>query len=151
MTAAPVDAVAATLRDFVARAGALRAVALLDRGRDAAPLVVDCGADGAAEVDDAGKVRRLPPAADATPLSAPHVRPLPPMDVDAGSGEVTGTIGGLQHLATAVGELAAALGGRSVATVQFATTDPDTPLAVSARAGEAPVVALGDRTFTLPD
>ena len=132
MTAAPVDAVAATLRDFVARAGALRAVALLDRGRDAAPLVVDCGADGAAEVDDAGEVRRLPPAADAAPLAAPHVRPLPPMEVDPG-------------------ELAAALGGRSVATVQFATTDPDTPLAVSARAGEAPVVALGDRTFTLPD
>ena len=150
MTAAPVDAVAATLRDFVARAGALRAVALLDRGRDSDPLVVECGADGAVEVDEAGKVRRLPPAADAAPLAAPHVHRLPPMDVDAGSGEVTGTIGGLQHLATAVGELAAALGGRSVATVQFATTDPDTPLAVSARADEAPVVALGDRTFALP-
>ena len=151
MTAAPVDAVAATLRDFVARAGALRAVALLDRGRDSDPLVVECAADGAVEADEAGKVRRLPPAADAAPLAVPHVHRLPPMDVDAGSGEVTGTIGGLQHLATAVGELAGALGGRSVATVQFATTDPDTPLAVSARAGEAPVVALGDRTFTLPD
>ena len=151
MTGASIEAVAATLRDFVDRAGALRAVALLDRGPDAAPVLVDCAADGAVEVEAAGEVRAVSPAADVAPLVAPHVRPLPPMDVDAGSGEVTGTIGGLQHLATAVGELAAALGGRSVATVQFATTDPDTPLAVSARAGEAPVVALGDRTFTLPD
>jgi hypothetical protein len=72
------------------------------------------------------------------------------MDVDPDGGEVTGTIGGLQHLADAVGELAALLGGRSVAIVQFQTSDPDAPLAVSARAGEPPVFALGDETFALP-
>ena len=34
--------------------------------------------------------------------------------------------------------------------VQFQTSDPNAPLAVSARAGEPPVFALGDETFALP-
>jgi hypothetical protein len=150
MSAPPLDAVGATLRDFVSRAGAIRAVALLDRGDAGTPVVVDCDAAGAVEVEEAGEVRALPAASGAPPLVVPHVHPLPAMDVDPASGEVTGTIGGLQHLAGAVGELAAALGGRSVATVQFETSDPDTPLAVSARAGEPPLFALGDQTFALP-
>src|ERR1700716_2160581 len=104
MSAPPLDAVAATLRDFVARAGALRAVALLDRGAGAAPIVIDC--------DDAGAVE------------------------GEGGGEARGAA-----------ELAGARGGRSVATVQFQTSDPDAPLAVSARPGEPPVFALGDETF----
>jgi hypothetical protein len=150
MSAPPLDAVGVTLRDFVSRAGAIRAVALLDRGDAGAPVVVDCDAAGAVEVEEAGEVRALPAASDAAPLVVPHVHPLPAMDVDPASGQVTGTIGGLQHLAGAVGELAAALGGRSVATVQFQTSDPDAPLAVSARPGEPPVFALGDETFALP-
>ena len=149
MSAPPLDAVAATLRDFVARAGAMRAVALLDRGEGAAPVVVDCDGAGGVEVEEGGEVRQLA-AVPAAPLALVHVHALPAMDVDPDGGEVTGTIGGLQHLAGAVGELAAALGGRSVATVQFATSDPDAPLAVSARAGEPPVFALGDETFALP-
>ncbi len=150
MSAPPLEAVAATLRDFVARSGALRAVALLDRGQDAVPVVVDCDPAGAVEVEEADGVRDLPAVAGAAPLASVHVHPLPAMDVDPAEGKVTGTIGGLAHLAGAVGELAAALGGRSVATVQFETSDPDTPLAVSARAGEPPVFALGDETFALP-
>ena len=50
----------------------------------------------------------------------------------------------------AVGGLAAALGGRSVATVQFETTAADLPLGVSARRGEPAVLALGDEPFALP-
>jgi hypothetical protein len=150
MSAPSVDAVGATLRDFVSRAGAIRAVALLDRGEAGAPVVVDCDAAGGVEVEELGEVRVLPAAPGATPLVVPHVHPLPAMDVDPASGEVTGTIGGLQHLADAVGQLATALGGRSVATVQFETSDPGAPLAVSARAGEPPVFALGDETFALP-
>lgn len=150
MSAPPLDAVAATLRDFVARAGAMRAVALLDRGEAAAPVVVDCDGAGGVEVEEGGEVRELTAASGAAPLARVHVHALPAMDVDPDGGEVTGTIGGLQHLAGAVGELAAALGGRSVATVQFATSDADAPLAVSARAGEPPVFALGDETFALP-
>ena len=90
MSPPSLEAVAATLRDFVARAEALRAVALLDRGADAAPAVVDCGADGAVDVEVAGEAHEL----------------------RAGS--------------------------------------EDRPLAVSARAGEPPVIALGERAFTLP-
>ncbi|MDX6672769.1 MAG: hypothetical protein QOH11_187 [Solirubrobacteraceae bacterium] len=150
MSAPPLDAVAATLRDFVGRAGAMRAVALLDRGEGAAPVVVDCDGAGGVEVEEGGEVRELAAVSGAVPLALVHVHALPAMDVDPDGGEVTGTIGGLQHLADAVGELAALLGGRSVATVQFQTSDPDAPLAVSARAGEPPVFALGDETFALP-
>ncbi|HEV7460668.1 MAG TPA: hypothetical protein VGN78_09035 [Solirubrobacteraceae bacterium] len=150
MSAPPLDAVAATLRDFVARAGALRAVALLDRGAGAAPIVIDCDDAGAVEVEENGEARGVTVASDSAPLALVHVHALPAMDVDPASGDVTGTIGGLQHLAGAVGELAAALGGRSVATVQFQTSNPDAPLAVSARPGEPPVFALGDETFGLP-
>jgi hypothetical protein len=150
VSAPPLEQVAATLRDFVARAGAVRGVALLDRGAEA-PVVVDCDASGALEVEEAGEVRELWVGPDAATLAQPHVHALPAMEVDPASGEVVGTIGGLQHLATAVGELAAALGGRTVATVQFATSDPEAPLAVSARTGEPPVFALGEETFALPD
>jgi hypothetical protein len=150
MSAPPLDAVAATLRDFVARAGAMRAVALLDRGAGAAPVVVDCDGAGGVEVEEGGEVRELAAVSEVAPLALVHVHALPAMDVDPDGGEVTGTIGGLQHLAGAVAELAAVFGGRSVATVQFETSDPEAPLAVSARAGEPPVFALGDETFALP-
>src|SRR3954467_12987451 len=53
MSAPPLDAVGLTLREFVARSGALRAVALLDRGEGAAPVVVDCDGSGAIEVEGA--------------------------------------------------------------------------------------------------
>lgn len=150
MSAPPLDAVGVTLREFVARAGALRAVALLDRGEGAAPVVVDCDAAGAVEIEESGEVRELAAVSGAAALALVHVHALPAMEVDPASGQVTGTIGGLQHLAGAVGELAAALGGRSVATVQFQTSNPDAPLAVSARPGESPVFALGNETFALP-
>jgi hypothetical protein len=149
MDSSSLDGVAETLRAFVARAQALRAVALLDRGPDAEPAIVDCDGRGAVEVEERGETRELDPAPDTSPLAVPHVHPLPPMDVDPEAGQVTGTVGGLQHLAEAVGELAEALGGRSVVTAQFQSTDPDVPLAVSARRGEPPVIALGGRTFTL--
>src|SRR6266516_1453959 len=99
MSAPPLDSVAVTLRDFVARAGAVRGVALLDRGEAGTPVVVDCDADGAVEVEEAGEVRALAVPPGAVSLGVPHVHPLPAMDVDPASGEVTGTIGGLQHLA----------------------------------------------------
>jgi hypothetical protein len=142
------EVVAATLGAFVARSGALRAVALIDRGEDSPPAVVDCDGSGTCEVEEAGAVRVLPAIGDALPL--PEVRSLPPMDVDPARGQVVGTIGGLQHLTEAVAGLAAALGGRTVATVEFQTTDPDRPLGVSARRGEPAILALGDEPFAMP-
>jgi hypothetical protein len=46
--------------------------------------------------------------------------------------------------------LARAFGGRSVATADFATRDPELPLTIAAREGEPLVLAAGDRRFLLP-
>jgi hypothetical protein len=47
--------------------------------------------------------------------------------------------------------LAAALGGRNVALVQFETSDPEVPLSITARAeaGEPLVVSLGEEEFEM--
>jgi hypothetical protein len=77
----------------------------------------------------------------------PH---LPPFEVDAAEGQVTGPLGGVQALARGLEAIAAALGGRSVALALFATTDADTPLGIAARAGESPLLTIGDQQFHLP-
>jgi hypothetical protein len=55
------------------------------------------------------------------------------------------------HLAEVVLALARAAGGRSVATVDFPTRDPELPLTIAAREGEPIVLAIGDRQFLLPE
>ena len=47
--------------------------------------------------------------------------------------------------------LAAAFGGRSVATAEFATREPETPLALAARPGERVVAQIGAETFAFPE
>jgi hypothetical protein len=76
---------------------------------------------------------------------------LPPFDVDAAEAEIAAPIGGVAHLAAAVRDLAAALGGRNVAMAQFATNDPQAPLAITARAdGSEPIVlALGEEEYAM--
>lgn len=142
------DPVVAALRDFVHRSGALRAVGLVDRDPGEGPAVVECGRLAVIEVDYGDRVVHLPHGIDldvpVPPL--PDVRQLPPFDVDPETGEVTGTVGGLDHLVAGVCGLADALGGRNVAMAVFETTRPDTPLAITARSGgEDPVViAIGE-------
>jgi hypothetical protein len=89
---------------------------------------------------------------DAEPLGR-HIelRQLPPFEVDGEAGQVIGTIGGLDMLADAMLELAALLGGRSVAMAQYATETPDIPLTVSARAGEPVLVTIGEHEWEMPD
>ena len=55
------------------------------------------------------------------------------------------------HLAEVVLALARTGGGRSVATVDFSTRDPELPLTIAAREGEPVVLAIGDRQFRLPE
>lgn len=145
------DGTVALLRDFLHRSGALRAVAVVDRGPADGPAVVDCERFAPVEVDLGERIVQLPHEAElgADAPGAPDVRPLPPFDVDPERGEVTGTIGGLDHLMGAVGELADLLGGQNVAMAVFETTDPDRPLALTARAGgrEPVVIAFGDEMF----
>jgi hypothetical protein len=147
------DPVVALLRDYLHRTGAVRAVALVDRAPGEGPAVVDCGRLAPVEVDLGDRRVYLPHAVelDVQVPELPPLRQLPPFEVDAQAGEVSGPIGGLEHVVDGVRALAAALGGRNVALAQFETSDPDAPLTVTARAepGEPLVVALGEEEFEL--
>lgn len=149
----PLDGTAATLREFVHRSGALRAVALVGNDPAQAPVVVEAGRLAPIEVDFGDRIVHLPHGIelDAVIPPLPDVRQLPPFDVDAATGEVAGTIGGLEHLVGGVQGLADALGGRNVAMAVFETTDADAPLAITARAGGADpvVITIGEDQFEL--
>ena len=56
----------------------------------------------------------------------------------------------MANLADAVLALARSFGGRSVATADFATRDPDLPITIAAREGEPLLLAVGDGRFVLP-
>jgi hypothetical protein len=129
---------AATLRAFVAAAGAAGAMLVLDLDPEAPPLLVDVAA---------GEVASGEPA----PGPIPHVHPLAPPDVDAERGELTAPMGAIAMAARAVRELAGGYPGRSVLTVQWATTEADVPLTIAARRGEPLVIALGEQPFPLPE
>src|SRR5918998_1597002 len=142
----------ATLQDFAVRTGAERVVALLDRGDDAPPVLVEGLEDGALQVtEDADPVAATP-----EPGVAPHpiagLRPVPATAVSADpeTGELAAPIGSVQLLAESVLALACAFGGRSVATATWATRDPDLPLTVAAREGEPVVLDIAGRHFALP-
>ncbi|HEY2636972.1 MAG TPA: hypothetical protein VGI54_06255 [Solirubrobacteraceae bacterium] len=145
--------VVATLHDLLARAGALRAVALLDRGDDALPLVVDCAADGSTEVAEGDDARAWPQECHSggEPLELPPISAVPTLEVDVAGGTVTAPLGGLDAAGRAVRDLAARLGGRSVVTVGFATTEPDAPLFLAARPGEPLVASLAEAEYELPE
>jgi hypothetical protein len=145
--------IAVTLRRFVHAAGALEATLLLDQGAEAAVLVVECPAVGPLLLCEDEEVVQLDAdrlAAEPLPELPSDVRALPPFEVDAVRAQITAPLGGVEHQARAVRELAGAFPGRSVLTVQFATTDPELPLTIAARAGDPLVLALGDEQFELP-
>ena len=152
----PLDVVVVALREFLHRSGAVRAVAVVDREPGEGPVVVDCARLLPIEVDYGDRVVHLPHSIelDAEPPALPDVRQLPPFEVDTDKAEIAAPLGAVAHLAGAVRDLAAALGGRNVAMAQFATNDPAAPLAITARAdGSEPIVlALGDEEFPMdPD
>jgi len=144
--------VAVTLRRFVHAAGALEATLLLDQGAELPVLVVECPAVGPVLLAEGEDVVQLD--ADrlaAEPLLEPAVKALPPFEVDAVRAEITSPLGGVEHHARAVRELAGAFPGRSVLSVAFATTDVETPLTIAARTGDPLVLALGEgEQFEMP-
>jgi len=141
---------AVTLRAFVGAAGALEATLLLDQGEGVAPLALRCPAVGPAVLGEGEDVVQLDPAwLAAEPLPLPEVRALGPFEVDALRAEIAAPLGGAEHQARAVRALAEELPGRSVLAVTFATTDPEVPLQVAARAGDPLVLALGEETFEM--
>jgi hypothetical protein len=149
----PLDPVVVALREFLHRSGAVRAVAVVDREPGESPAVVDCARLQPIEVDLGDRVVHLPHAIelDAEPPPLADLRQLPPFHVDAQTGEIAAPVGGVAYLAAAVRDLAAALGGRNVALAQFATDDPEAPLAITARAdrSEPIVLALGEEEFPM--
>src|ERR687888_1947022 len=105
----PLDVVVATLREFLHRSGAVRAVAVVDRAPGESPAVVDCGRLLPIEVDFGDRVVHLPHSIelDAEPVKLPDVRQLPPFEVNAAEAEIAAPVGGVAHLAGAVRDLAA--------------------------------------------
>lgn len=145
----------ATVRAFAERSGALRVVLLIDSGDGTTATMIDCAADGSLELVDHDDTRQVPAAepVSAPPRSLPELRPPPPTSVkiDRDTGELEAPLGAVANLARGVLALAAAFGGRSVATAEFLTRDPALPVTIAAREGEPLVLAAGDRRFALPD
>jgi hypothetical protein len=143
----------ATVREYAERAGALRVVLLVDRGERQPPLMLDCDVEGNVELTDGEQLVTIP-AHDTTaerPRSLPEIRAIPPtaMDMDLQTGDLQAPLGAIEHLAETLGALARAFGNRSVATADFGTRDPETPITLAAREGEPTVLAAGDYEYTL--
>jgi hypothetical protein len=145
----PVLALAVALaRELLHGTGALTVSIALHR---AEPALINCARLRGIVVREVAGERELPDDAAATVAlpDLPLMRRLPPMDVDALTGEVTGVIGGLDMLAQALHGIAELLPGASVVAAEYETTDPDVPLGLAARGGEPAVVLLGEQEFEL--
>jgi hypothetical protein len=144
----------ATVRAFAAASGAERVVLLVDRGDGVTAAMVEADELGAVEVAEDEGHWTLEPAmpAGAPPRALPELRPPPPsaLAFDADTGQLEAPLGAVANLARGVLALATAFGGRSVASVDFATRDPEMPLTIAGRQGDPIVVAAGDRRFELP-
>ena len=144
----------ATVRAFSQRSGADRIVLLADPGDGSAATMIDCEPGGRIELTEGERTWLVPAdaAVSAAPRAFPELRPPPPsaLHVDAATGELEAPLGAVANLGAAVLGLAVAFGGRSVATAEFATRDPRTPITIAAREGEPLILAAGDRRFVLP-
>jgi hypothetical protein len=144
----------ATVRAFGSASGAERVVLLVDRGKDRDALMFDCDGLGAVEVTEDGQESIVEPSTPpgAAPRALPELRPAPPTAIafDGESGDLEAPLGVIANLAAGVLALAGAFGGRSVASVDFPTRDPDQPLTIAAREGDPIIVASGEHRFELP-
>ena len=144
----------ATVRAFAVRSEALRVVLLLDLGDEQAPAMLDGEPSGALDLTVEGEPYEVPAEmpVPAPPRALPEIRPAPSsaLKADPITGELAAPIGAIANLGGAVLGLARAFGGRSVATGEFATQDPDLPMTIVARDGEPLLLAVGDGRFALP-
>jgi hypothetical protein len=139
---------AGAARAFAQRANALRVVLIVDRDQ---PLMVDCGQAGDVELTQNDELTTIPAHEPlGTPPDVPDVRAVPAtaISIDEATGELAAPLGAIEHLVQALQQLAATLGGRSVATAELATQTE--PITLAARPGEQPVLAVGDREYQLP-
>lgn len=100
--------------------------------------------------DDRGR-RELPhdAAADLPLPELPRMHPIGRLEVDPREGVVAGLLGGLELIGRAVRDVAGLLPGRSVVAADYETTDPQMPLGIAGRAGEALVILIGEEEFAL--
>ena len=142
----------ATIRAFQERSRAARVVLLVAGGADRTTMI-DADDTGAVEITEGEVVAFIPPnaAAPTAPRALPEIRPAPAtaIHIDTGTGELAAPLGTVEHLAQSVLALARAFGGLTVATAEFATDDPDTPITFAAREGERVVLAAGDAQYEL--
>ena len=143
---------AVTLRRFVHDSGALEATLLLDQGAELPVLVVECPAVGPVLLAEGEGVVQLDvDRLAAEPLPLPEVKALPPFEVDAVRAEITAPLGGIEHHARAVRAVAELFPGRSVLSVELATTDPEISLTIAARPGDPLVLGLGaEEQYEMP-
>jgi hypothetical protein len=139
----------ATALAFANAAGAHRVILLIDRGDDEPALMVDAVHDGTAEVTDGDHTETVQ-APRAAPKPLPEIRATPhtAIRMDFASGQLSAPIGAIEHLADSVRALAAAFGGRSVATAEFPTRD--FPFTIAARQDEPAILSAGDEEYELP-
>ena len=144
----------ATVRAFAERSDALRVVLLVDLGDEETPAMLDAAPGGWVELTAEGEAHDVPAELPVTapPRPLPEIRPAPSsaLRADPVTGELAAPIGAIANLGYAVLGLAKAFGGRSVATAEFATQDPDLPMTIVAREGEPLLLAVGDGRFELP-
>src|SRR6476659_3483577 len=144
----------ASVAELARRAGAQRVVLLVDEGDGSEATMVEW-ADGALELTEAGITETVVPddLGQVMPAVLPDVTPVPPsaLTVDAETGELAAPIGVLAAMAGAIVALARAFGGRSVATAEFATREPDQPFMLAARLGEPVIAQVGGETFAFPE
>lgn len=149
-TVGALDPTVMLLREFLHRSGAIDATAVIQLEDDVA--VVNVGRLGPIVVSIGGRTVQLPHALelDAAVLMVPEVRQLPAFDVDPVAGEVRSPLGGLEHYAIAVRQLAQILGADNVAHVMWESTTPEVPLSITARGSEEVlVVALGEEPLEM--
>ena len=147
-SAGALDNVAAALREFIHRSGALRVVAVTPDS------MVDCPRLAPIEVTTHGSTVALPHAIEldvSDPIDVPSVLQPPPFEVDPDSLEVRSPIGVLEAMGDAVRAMATAIGPTVVVMATFPTLPPEHALSITARGAEPLVFALGEELFSLDD
>jgi hypothetical protein len=143
----------ATVRAFGERSNAERVVLLVDQG-DEDTTMLEWAPDGTVELTQGESRWTVPGGAPipAPPRPLPDVRPAPSSSLRAEpeTGELIAPLGAVANLSESVLGLARAFGGRSVASADFATHDPELPITIVAREGEPLLLAMGDGRFELP-
>jgi hypothetical protein len=127
-------------------------VLILDRPGEE-PLMIEVDEFLDAEVTQGEDVAAFPHDAglEVAPKPLPQIRPTPAsaIAIDLETGELAAPLGTIEHLKDSVLALAGAFGGLTVASAEFATEDPETPITLAARVGEPVVLGAGDAQYEL--